>query len=219
MMMNSLVQRPQEISECLCVCLLVMPMRCLLLSTSVVWFPYVVQTWKVCQGGCEAHLDAKPAQYCPRLALHSARGASHQLCYVGCGQKVLHNNIFLSIAESWDTQEDCGQLERPSFQVFWARSKPDALPVGNSFGNLHVVHTCTYVLCLPGIVLQIKLGVKLLKLVRGDLLDVIHVCETKLKQTNYLRSLISDLVKGTYTRVHAECQVAAQYSTNTYSAS
>ena len=37
---------------------------------------------------------------------------------------------------------------------------------------------------------------KLLKLVRGDLLDVIHVCETKLKQTNYLRSLISDLVKG-----------------------
>ena len=47
-----------------------------------------------------------------------------------------------------------------------------------------------------GIVLQIKFGVKLLKLVRGDLLDVIHVCETKLKQTNYLRSLISDLVKG-----------------------
>ena len=59
----------------------------------------------------------------------------------------------------------------------------------------------TYSMCvlrLPGIALQIKFGVKLLKLVRGDLLDVIHVCETKLKQTNYLRSLISDLVKGTY---------------------
>lgn len=74
----------------------------------------------------------------------------------------------------------------------------------------------TYIICvlrLPGIALQIKFGVKLLKLVRGDLLDVIHVCETKLKQTNYLRSLISDLVKGTYVRVHAECQMAvdAQY--------
>ena len=37
---------------------------------------------------------------------------------------------------------------------------------------------------------------KLLKLVRGDIRDVIGVCETKLKQTNYLRSLINDLVKG-----------------------
>lgn len=42
---------------------------------------------------------------------------------------------------------------------------------------------------------------KLLKLVRGDILDVIRVCETKLKQTNYLRSLISDLVKGTVSGV------------------
>lgn len=32
----------------------------------------VVQEGKVCQGRCEAHLDAKPAQYSTRLALHFA---------------------------------------------------------------------------------------------------------------------------------------------------
>ena len=32
--------------------------------------------------------------------------------------------------------------------------------------------------------------------VRSDLADVVEVCEVKKKQTNYLRSLISDLAKG-----------------------
>lgn len=41
-----------------------------------------------------------------------------------------------------------------------------------------------------------NIGVKLLKDVRGDLADVQLVCETKKKQTNYLRSIISDLAKG-----------------------
>lgn len=33
--------------------------------------------------------------------------------------------------------------------------------------------------------------------VRQDLSDVVQVCVGKKKQTNYLRTLISDLVKGT----------------------
>ena len=33
-------------------------------------------------------------------------------------------------------------------------------------------------------------------MVRNDLADVVQVCEAKKKQTNYLRSLISDLAKG-----------------------
>ena len=37
---------------------------------------------------------------------------------------------------------------------------------------------------------------KLLKVICRDLLDVVKVCEGKMKQTNYLRTLISDLVKG-----------------------
>ena len=39
-------------------------------------------------------------------------------------------------------------------------------------------------------------GVKLLRDVRNDLEDVKLVCEAKKKQTNYLRSIISDLAKG-----------------------
>lgn len=36
----------------------------------------------------------------------------------------------------------------------------------------------------------------MLQEVRQNLSDVVHVCEGKKKQTNYLRTLISDLVKG-----------------------
>ena len=40
------------------------------------------------------------------------------------------------------------------------------------------------------------MGGKMLQEVRQDLSDVVSVCEGKKKQTNYLRTLISDLVKG-----------------------
>lgn len=40
------------------------------------------------------------------------------------------------------------------------------------------------------------MGAKLLQDVRQDLADVVHVCEGKKKQTNYLRTLINELVKG-----------------------
>lgn len=40
------------------------------------------------------------------------------------------------------------------------------------------------------------MGCKMLQEVRQNLSDVVHVCEGKKKQTNYLRTLISDLVKG-----------------------
>lgn len=40
------------------------------------------------------------------------------------------------------------------------------------------------------------MGGKMLQEVRQNLSDVVHVCEGKKKQTNYLRTLISDLVKG-----------------------
>ncbi|XP_078728003.1 cytoplasmic dynein 1 heavy chain 1-like isoform X1 [Lampetra fluviatilis] len=43
---------------------------------------------------------------------------------------------------------------------------------------------------------EVNTGMKLLQVVRGDLKDVVHVCEAKKKQTNYLRTLISQLVKG-----------------------
>ena len=39
-------------------------------------------------------------------------------------------------------------------------------------------------------------GVRLVRDVRNDLADVVEVCSAKKKQTNYLRSLISDLAKG-----------------------
>lgn len=40
------------------------------------------------------------------------------------------------------------------------------------------------------------MGAKLLQDVRQDLTDVVQVCEGKKKQTNYLRTLINELVKG-----------------------
>lgn len=44
---------------------------------------------------------------------------------------------------------------------------------------------------------EVKMGAKLLQDVRQDLADVVQVCEGKKKQTNYLRTLINELVKGT----------------------
>lgn len=46
-----------------------------------------------------------------------------------------------------------------------------------------------------------KMGGKMLQEVRQDLSDVVQVCEGKKKQTNYLRTLISDLVKGSSLRL------------------
>lgn len=43
---------------------------------------------------------------------------------------------------------------------------------------------------------EVKMGGKMLQEVRQDLSDVVQVCVGKKKQTNYLRTLISDLVKG-----------------------
>lgn len=43
---------------------------------------------------------------------------------------------------------------------------------------------------------EVKMGGKMLQEVRQDLTDVVQVCEGKKKQTNDLRSLISELVKG-----------------------
>uniref|UniRef100_A0A3P9LAJ4 Dynein heavy chain C-terminal domain-containing protein n=1 Tax=Oryzias latipes TaxID=8090 RepID=A0A3P9LAJ4_ORYLA len=43
---------------------------------------------------------------------------------------------------------------------------------------------------------EVKMGGKMLQEVRQDLSDVVQVCEGKKKQTNDLRTLISDLVKG-----------------------
>lgn len=40
------------------------------------------------------------------------------------------------------------------------------------------------------------MGAKLLQDVRQDLADVVQVCEGRKKQTNYLRTLINELVKG-----------------------
>ena len=48
---------------------------------------------------------------------------------------------------------------------------------------------------------------KLLKIVCRDLLDVVKVCEGKMKQTNYLRSLINDLVKGSKHAMHNNCTI------------
>lgn len=44
------------------------------------------------------------------------------------------------------------------------------------------------------------MGAKLLQDVRQDLADVVQVCEGKKKQTNYLRTLINELVKGVLRR-------------------
>lgn len=46
---------------------------------------------------------------------------------------------------------------------------------------------------------EVNTGSKLLTVVQSDLRDVIAVCETKKKQTNYHRQLISDLIKGSIT--------------------
>ena len=43
---------------------------------------------------------------------------------------------------------------------------------------------------------EVKMGARLLQDVRQDLADVVQVCEGKKKQTNYLRTLINELVKG-----------------------
>ena len=43
---------------------------------------------------------------------------------------------------------------------------------------------------------QVNTGTRLLSDVRGDLSDVVKVCEAAKKQTNYLRSLTSNLAKG-----------------------
>lgn len=40
------------------------------------------------------------------------------------------------------------------------------------------------------------MGAQMLQDVRQDLTDVVQVCEGKKKQTNVLRTLINDLVKG-----------------------
>lgn len=45
---------------------------------------------------------------------------------------------------------------------------------------------------------EVKMGGKMLQDVRQDLSDVVQVCQGKKKQTNNLRTLISDLVKGTH---------------------
>lgn len=45
------------------------------------------------------------------------------------------------------------------------------------------------------------MGAKLLQDVRQDLADVVQVCEGKKKQTNYLRTLINELVKGMLNQV------------------
>ncbi len=43
---------------------------------------------------------------------------------------------------------------------------------------------------------EVTSGSRLLRDVRSDLTDIISVCEARKKQTNYLRSVISDLTKG-----------------------
>lgn len=43
---------------------------------------------------------------------------------------------------------------------------------------------------------EVKMGGKMLQEIRQDLTDVVQVCEGKKKQTNDLRTLVNDLVKG-----------------------
>ena len=57
------------------------------------------------------------------------------------------------------------------------------------------------------------MGAKLLQDVRQDLADVVQVCEGKKKQTNYLRTLINELVKGTVIKTGISlCSVCLLYS-------
>lgn len=53
------------------------------------------------------------------------------------------------------------------------------------------------------------MGAKLLQDVRQDLADVVQVCEGKKKQTNYLRTLINELVKGILPRSWSHYTVPA----------
>lgn len=54
---------------------------------------------------------------------------------------------------------------------------------------------------------EVNTGSKLLGVVQSDLRDTIAVCETKKKQTNYHRQLISDLVKGKYYEFKIKCSI------------
>uniref|UniRef100_A0A5F7ZPZ3 Cytoplasmic dynein 1 heavy chain 1 n=1 Tax=Macaca mulatta TaxID=9544 RepID=A0A5F7ZPZ3_MACMU len=56
---------------------------------------------------------------------------------------------------------------------------------------------------------EVKMGAKLLQDVRQDLADVVQVCEGKKKQTNYLRTLINELVKGILPRSWSHYTVPA----------
>lgn len=57
------------------------------------------------------------------------------------------------------------------------------------------------------------MGAKLLQDVRQDLADVVQVCEGKKKQTNYLRTLINELVKGMGIKTGISlCSVCLLYS-------
>lgn len=57
------------------------------------------------------------------------------------------------------------------------------------------------------------MGAKLLQDVRQDLADVVQVCEGKKKQTNYLRTLINELVKGMVIKTDTSlCSVCLLYS-------
>ncbi|OCT64951.1 cytoplasmic dynein 1 heavy chain 1 isoform X1 [Xenopus laevis] len=56
---------------------------------------------------------------------------------------------------------------------------------------------------------EVKMGAKLLHDVRQDLTDVVQVCEGKKKQTNYLRTLINELVKGILPRSWSRFTVPA----------
>ncbi|KAL1257320.1 hypothetical protein QQF64_010564 [Cirrhinus molitorella] len=52
------------------------------------------------------------------------------------------------------------------------------------------------ILCSGSFEREVKMGARMLQDVRQDLTDVVQVCEGKKKQTNVLRTLINDLVKG-----------------------
>lgn len=56
---------------------------------------------------------------------------------------------------------------------------------------------------------EVKMGAKLLQDVRQDLADVVQVCEGRKKQTNYLRTLINELVKGILPRSWSHYTVPA----------
>lgn len=55
------------------------------------------------------------------------------------------------------------------------------------------------------------MGAKLLQDVRQDLADVVQVCEGRKKQTNYLRTLINELVKGVWPCARWPCAPGAQH--------